>query len=116
VNREQIIERLRTWAARAQYEAQYADTRDDILNWQGQAQVLSSIATYLAGQGAELSYSAIWKQVVTDRGRALAEWERNQEGPEAMMYAGIVAGYDVALTILSDVAGMTFLERPLRYG
>ena len=116
MNREPVIERLRVWATRAQHEAQYADTQQDVLNWQGQAQVLGSIATYLAGPGAQVDDAIIWKQVVADRAAALAEWQRVQEGLEAMLYAGAVAGYDVALTALADVMGKTFYESPLRYG
>lgn len=116
-NREQVIGRLRVWAARAQHEAQYADTQADILNWQGQSQVLGSIATYLAGPGAQVDDAAIWRQIVADRSSALAEWEQRQEGAEAMLYAGAVAGYDVALTALADVMGKTFYEESqLHYG
>ena len=105
MTREQAAERLRVWASRAQHEAQYADTREDILNWQGQAQVLSSIATFLTGPGAQATDDQVWKQIVADRSAALAAWERTQEGDEAMLYAGLVAGYDVALTELRDVTG-----------
>lgn len=108
MTREQAIERLRMWSARAQHEAQFADTREDVLSWQGQAQVLGSVAIFLGGTGAQLSDEEIWKQVVADRSAALAAWERTQEGPEAMLYAGMVAGYDVALTVLRDVAGRTW--------
>ncbi len=116
MNRDSAIERLRIWAARAQDEAQQADTQEDVLNWQGQAQVLSSTATYLSGPGAEADDSIIWKQVVADRAGALAAWEKQQEGPQAMYCAGMVAGYDVALTVLSDVMGRVQTENPLRYG
>ncbi len=112
VNREQVAERLRAWAARAQQEAQHADTQENILNWQGQAQVLGSIATYLRGPGAQVSDTVIWKQTVADRERVLAGWDRQQAGPEAMLYAGMVAGYDVALTALADVMGLTWYESP----
>jgi hypothetical protein len=116
VNREHTIERLRAWAERASHEAQYADTLEDTLNWQGQAQVLGSTATYLSGPGAQADDSIIWKQVVADRAGALAAWEKEQEGPQAMYYAGMVAGYDVALTILADVMGRAYTENTLRYG
>lgn len=110
MNRAYAVERLRAWAARAQEEAQEADTRDNTLNWQGQAQVLGDVATFLAGPGAQLDDSQIWRQVVGDRSRAMANWEREQAGPEAMFYAGHVAGYDVVLTILKDVAGRSWTE------
>jgi hypothetical protein len=116
VNREQTIERLRVWAARAFSEAQYADTREDRLSWQGHAQVLSGIATYLAGPGSEADDNTIWKQVVADRQSALGAWQRAQSGPEAMLYSGMVAGYDVALTALADLMGRTWSERKLVYG
>lgn len=105
VKREQAAERLRQWAARAQHEAQYADTREDILHWQGQAQVLGSVATFLAGPGATLDDDTVWKQIVSDRSGALAAWEQAQEGAEAMLYAGMVAGYDIVVTALTDMAG-----------
>lgn len=116
MNREHAIDRLSAWAARAQREAEEADTRDDILNWQGQAQVLGSTATFLAGPGANQADSVIWKQVVADRQSALASWEREQYGEQAMFHAGRVAGYDVALTILTDVMGRAHTENTLRYG
>ncbi len=110
MNRTSAIERLRAWARRAQHEAQEADTRENILSWQGQAQVLGDVATFLAGPGAQMDDDQIWKQIVTDRTRAIANWEREQEGPEAMFYAGVVAGYDVVLTTLSDVTGRSWTE------
>lgn len=116
VNREHAIDRLSAWAARAQHEAQEADTREDILNWQGQSQVLGSTATYLGGPGANQSDANIWKQVVSDRQSALAAWEREQFGAQAMFHSGRVAGYDVALTILADVMGRTYEDNALRYG
>jgi hypothetical protein len=108
VKREAAIGRLRAWAERAAQEAQMADTREGKLNWQGQAQVLSSVATYLAGPGAQASDEQIWKQEVAERSNALAAWEQVQEGPEAMAYAGVVAGYDVALTVLNDLMGRSW--------
>lgn len=116
MNREQATELLRNWAARASHEAQEADTREDILSWQGQAQVLSAVATYLAGPASQAEDSAIWKQVVADRQSALGAWQRAQEGPEAMLYSGMVAGYDVALTALSDLMGRVWEENKLVYG
>jgi hypothetical protein len=116
VNRDHAIERLRVWAQRAQNEAQHADTLEDTLNWQGQSQVLGGTATYLSGPGVQADDSIIWKQVVADRAGALAAWEKEQEGPQAMYYAGMVAGYDVALTILADVMGKLHTDNTLRYG
>jgi hypothetical protein len=116
VNREQAIDRLSAWAERANHEAQEADTRDDILNWQGQAQVLGSTATYLAGPGANVDDASIWKQTVADRQSALVAWEKEQYGAQAMFHSGRVAGYDVALTILADVMGRLHTENTLRYG
>ena len=113
---EQAIERLRAWALRAQDEAEHADTRDNTLNWQGQAQVLSGTATYLSGQAGQADESIMWKQVVSDRQQALAAWEKEQAGPRAMFYSGMVAGYDVALTILADVMGRVYTDNPLAYG
>ena len=104
-NRAATIERLRAWARRAQSEAQYADTRENTLNWQSQAQVLNSVASFLADQGAQMSDFDVWEQVVADRSNSLAAWQAQQEGPEVATYAGEVAGYDVALTALKDVDG-----------
>lgn len=116
MNREQATELLRAWAARANHEAQEADTRENILSWQGQAQVLSAVATYLAGPASQAEDSAIWKQVVADRQSALGAWQKVQEGPQAMLYAGMVAGYDVALTALADLMGRVWEENNLVYG
>lgn len=110
MNRAYAIDRLRAWARQAQNEAQEADTREDILNWQGQAQVLGDVATFLAGPGAQMDDNQIWKQVVADRTHAIANWEREQAGPEAMLYAGMVAGYDLAVTTLADIMGRTWTE------
>ncbi|GEM_PF-1544406 len=103
--REHTIARLRNWAQRAQSEANYADTPADALKWQGQAGVLSSVANFLEDQGARLSDFAIWSQVVADREKALANWQAQQTGLEVALYAGQVAGYDLALTTLPDVDG-----------
>jgi hypothetical protein len=105
MNRDQVAERLRAWAARAQREALEADTHENILHWQAQAQVLSSIANFLADQGGESSNEQIWTRVVADRSKSLAAWLSQPEGDEAAYYAGEVAGYDVALTALRDLAG-----------
>lgn len=103
--REQTIQRLRAWMQRAQSEAQYADTRADMLNWQGQVEALGSVASFLDNQGAQLTDLAIWAQVVADREKALANWEAQQTGPEVAFFAGQVAGYDLAITALPDVDG-----------
>ena len=105
VERNQAIERLRAWATRARHEAQEADTRGDMLNWEGQAQALDGVASFLAGPGGQLDDDQVWKRLVADRSRAIADWEHEKAGPEAMFYAGVVAGYDVALTRVTDVAG-----------
>ena len=103
--RAQAIQRLRVWARRAQSEAQYADTRADMLNWQGQAEALGSVAAFLDNQGAQRSDFAIWSQVVSDREKALANWQAQQTGIEVAFFAGQVSGYDLALTALPDVDG-----------
>ncbi len=103
MNREQTIERMRAWARRAQSEAQNADTRADTLNWRGQAQALNGVASFLGEQGVQLDDFAIWAQVVADREKSLLAWNEAQEGPEVPLYAGQVAGFDVALTALKDV-------------
>jgi hypothetical protein len=105
MNREQTIERLRLWAARAQREALYADNHDNMLNWQAQSQVLSGVANFLSDQGANLDDFAIWKRVVADREESLAQWMALKGGAQASYLAGQVAGYDVALTALRDAAG-----------
>ena len=99
--REEMIERLRVWSARALHEAQYADTREDILHWQGQSAVLSGVANYLEDQSGADDFT-IWRQVVGDRSKSLAEWMARQGGAEASLSAGQVAGFDVALTALKD--------------
>ena len=114
MNREQISQRLQIWADEAQHEAEVADTHDDMLSWQGQAQVLGSTAAFLAGtQSADVD---IWQQIVGDRTQALGAWEKIQSGPEAMLCAGIVAGYDVALTVLRDMTGRTWSDVNQRTG
>lgn len=105
MDREEAVRRLRTWAAHANHEAEMALTQDNILNWQGQAQVLNGVASYLTGQGAGASDDAVWRQIVADRSGVLAAWDTAREGTEAMLYAGMVAGFDLALTTLTDIAG-----------
>jgi hypothetical protein len=105
MTRDEIIGRLRAWAARAQNEAVQADTRDNILQWQAQAQVLSSVANFLADAGSDIDDEQIWLRVVSDRSKSLAAWLAEPEGPAAAHYAGEVAGYDVALTTLRDLSG-----------
>ncbi len=105
MNREQTIERLRQWAARAQSEALYADNHDNMLNWQAQSQVLSGVANFLSDQGANLDDFAIWKRVAADREESLSQWMALSGGAQASYLAGQVAGYDVALTSLRDSAG-----------
>ena len=100
-SREEMIERLRGWSARALHEAQYADTQEGALNWQGQAQVLGGVANYLADQ-SEADDFTVWRQVVGDRAKSLAEWMMRQDGADGALYAGQVAGFDVALTVLKD--------------
>lgn len=100
-SREEMIERLRGWSARALHEAQYADTQDDGLQWQGQAAVLSGVANYLEDQSGDDDFT-IWRQVVGDRAKSLAEWMSRKSGADASLYAGQVAGFDVALTVLRD--------------
>ena len=111
MNREQTVERLRAWARRAQSEAQYADTREDRLAWQGQAQALTGVASLLAEQGAQASDFDVWAQVVSDREKSLTAWKEAQEGPDINTYAGQMAGYDVALTALRDVDGVVWPRR-----
>lgn len=105
MDRERTIERLRIWAVRARHEAQMADTYADQLKWQGQAQVLASVANLIADQAPSPDGYPLWRRVVADRSQALATWQEAQEGPEAMFHAGEVSGYDLALTAIQDVAG-----------
>lgn len=100
MNREQTIERIRAWARRATSEAQYANTRENALNWRGQAQALNGVASFLAEQGAQLSDLDIWTQVVADREKSRLAW---LEGGDIAFEAGQVAGFDVALTALKNV-------------
>jgi len=87
-----------------------------MLNWQGQAQVLGSVSTFLSGPGAQMADEDIWQQMVSDRSRSLAAWEKVQEGPEAMLYAGMVAGYDTVSTLLHDMTGRTWADTNQRTG
>lgn len=105
MTREQTVERLNAWATRAQHEAFQADTRDDAQSWQGQAQVLASVARYVASQDPQTADTIIYRNVVADRSRSLSEWMSREGGIESAIYAGAVAGYDVALTALRDMAG-----------
>jgi hypothetical protein len=116
VNREGLSRQLRSWADQAQREAQEADTEADRLNWEGQAQVLGGVSTFLTGPGREMADANIWQQVVGDRSQALLSWEKVQEGPEAMLYAGVVAGYDLVLTTLRDMTGKTWEDINARTG
>jgi hypothetical protein len=100
-SREEMVERLRGWSTRALHEAQYADTQEDALQWQGQAAVLSGVANYITDQSSDDDF-AIWRQVVGDRQQSLAEWMARKGGVDAALYAGQVAGFDVALTALKD--------------
>lgn len=108
MDREQTVERLRAWARRAQAEAQYADTRADTLNWRGQAEALSGVAGFLTEEGAQLSDFEVWARVVADRERSRIDWVEVKTGPEVPLYAGRVAGFDVALTTLKDVDGVVW--------
>jgi hypothetical protein len=105
VTRQEAVERLRLWATRAQHEATEADTWQNGQQWQGQAQALGGVATFLAGQSPEVEDKAIWREIVADRERALAEWLARQETTEAPFFAGAVAGYDTALTAIKDMSG-----------
>jgi hypothetical protein len=111
MNREQTVERLRAWARRAQSEAQYADTRENQLKWQGQAQALVGVASLLADQGGRMNDFDLWTRVVSDREKSLVAWEEAQSGAEINTYAGQMAGYDVALTALKDVDGVVWPRR-----
>ncbi|HEY7780582.1 MAG TPA: hypothetical protein VIC85_10275 [Ktedonobacterales bacterium] len=103
MTREQVIERLRLWAARAQWETTQADRPTDMLEWSGQAQVLTGIAEFLAGQGAQLSLQAARVQIISGRQTSLTAWDlaRDDERDLALR-AGEVAGYDLALSLLKS--------------
>jgi hypothetical protein len=104
VTREQVIERLRVWAARANSEALEADTPADRLNWTGQAQVLGDVAAFLANQGAGLDLERVRLQVIGGRQQAIAAWELARENERDLaLHAGEVAGYDITLLLLRDV-------------
>ncbi len=103
MTREQVIDRLRVWAARANSEALEADTSADRLNWTGQAQVLGDVAAFLANQGAGLDLERVRLQVIAGRQQAIAAWElARQNGHDLALHAGEVAGYDVMLSLLRD--------------
>ncbi len=103
MTKELMIERLRVWAARAQSEAQHADTPEDVVNWTGQAQVLGSIAAFLAAQGAQLDPAGVRLQIVNDRQKSIRAWEQARDDEPALARsAGEVTGYDLALALLKD--------------
>ena len=103
MTREQTIDRLRVWAQRAQSEANEADEKSDVLSWTGQAQVLSSIAEYMAGQGARLDPPGLRLQVINGRQKSLEAWGLARTDNNALsLHAGEVAAYDLALTLLKD--------------
>lgn len=103
MTREQVIDRLRVWAARAQSEANEADVPTDTVSWLGQAQILSGAAEFLAGQGAQLDPSRVRLQLISGRQKSLGAWDlaRTNER-ELSLHAGEVAGYDLALALLKD--------------
>ena len=104
MTREQVIERLRVWAARANSEALEADTTAGRLNWAGQAQVLGDVAAFLANQGAGLDLERVRLQVIGGRQQAIAAWELARENErELALHAGEVAGYDITLSLLRDL-------------
>jgi hypothetical protein len=103
VTREQVIERLRVWAARANSEALEADTPADQLNWTGQAQVLGDVAAFLASQGSELDLERVRLQVIGGRQQSIAAWELARDNARDLaLHAGEVAGYDITLALLRD--------------
>jgi hypothetical protein len=107
VTREQVIERLRVWATRAQSEANEADNPEDMLNWTGQAQVLGGIAEFLAGQGAQLDPAAVRLQVISGRQKSIGAWDLSRHNERDLaLHAGEVAGYDLTLSLLQDVGEM----------
>lgn len=116
MNREQTIERMRVWARRAQSEAQYADTHADALHWRGQAQALNSVASFLSEQGAQMDDLAVWSQVVADREKGRLAWQEAKDSPDVPLYAGQVAGFDVALTALKDVDNVVWPRREPHIG
>lgn len=103
MTREQVIDRLRVWAIRAQSEAQQADTPEDVANWTGQAQVLSGIGEFMLGQGAQLDPAGVRLQVISGRQKSIGAWDlaRHTER-ELALHAGEVTGYDLALSLLKD--------------
>lgn len=108
MTREQIIERLRVWALRAQSEADNADNTIDTLTWTGQAQVLSGIAEFLASQGSQLDPGAARLQIISGRQKSIGAWDMARDNPRDLaLHAGEVTGYDLALALLQD-AGATW--------
>ncbi|HEX9058267.1 MAG TPA: hypothetical protein VF818_12115 [Ktedonobacterales bacterium] len=104
VTREQIIERLRAWTARAQSEAGQADNSVDMLNWTGQAQVLGGMADFLTSQGAQLDPAAVRLQVISGRQKSIAAWDlARKEERDLALHTGEVAGYDLVLALLKDI-------------
>lgn len=107
MTREQMIERLRVWALRAQSEADNADNVADTLTWTGQAQVLSGIAEYLASQGSQLGPGAARLQIISGRQKSIGAWDLARDKPRDLaLHAGEVSGYDLALTLLNDAGNI----------
>jgi hypothetical protein len=99
-----MIDRLRVWSLRAQSEADNADNTTDMLSWTGQAQVLSSVAEFLASQGTQLGPGAARLQIISGRQKSIGAWDLARGNPRDLaVHAGEVAGYDLALSLLQDV-------------
>ena len=104
MTREQVIERLRVGAARAQSEATEAGVPTNVANWLGQAQILSGAAEFMAGQGAQLDPPRVRLQLISGRQKSLAAWDLARENERDLaLHAGEVAGYDLALSLLKEM-------------
>ena len=100
-SREEMVERLRGWSARALHEAQYADTQERCASMAGSGAVLGGVANYITDQSDadDFATGVRWWGTAP---RASTEWMMRQDGADGALYAGQVAGFDVAMTVLKD--------------
>ena len=90
MNRQQFIQQLRSWAARAASETTYSlDTGK--ITWQSNADVLRATAEMLAsGANPLVTLASFRKQVIGDRLKSIQEWESTSSPQAAAQYAGEV--------------------------
>ncbi len=103
MNRQTFIDRLRTWAARAENEV--AESKGiGKHTWQGQASVLRATASVVASGGSlNADPEILRKQLIADRQKSLTAWEHADDPNAVAELSGEVAAYELILTLLKDV-------------